>query len=219
MARRRRPSWLTIAGIGLLVVGLAVLGWIGWEFWGTNIVSRREANQATAQLEQLWSNDHAKPVAPEKLPVIEGDAFGIVRIPRFGDTWQRPMFVGTSLPVLRKGIGWFDDTAKPGAVGNFALAAHRRTRNEPFRHIYDLRVGDKVIVETRDHVFTYAIDHPASQLTVQDTETWVLDPVPGKPQQKPTQAIITLTTCAELFSAPTRAVAFGHLVQTTVKQQ
>ena len=59
------------------------------------------------------------------------------------------------------------------------------------------------MVETRDAVYTYVMDEPPKQLTVTDTDTWVIDPVPGKPDAKPTQALITLTTCQDLFHSPT----------------
>ena len=71
-----------------------------------------------------------------------------------------------------------------------------------------------MIVETRDAVYTYVIDDPPRDLTVPDTATWVLDPVPGKPEAKPTQALLTLTTCQDLFRSPDRSVGFGHLTST-----
>ena len=54
-------------------------------------------------------------------------------------------------------------------------------------------------------------------LTVTDVDTWVLDPVPGKQDVPPTRALITLTTCQDLFHSPDRSVGFGHLTQTTKK--
>ena len=63
-----------------------------------------------------------------------------------------------------------------------------------------------MIVETRDAIYTYVIDDPPRDLTVPDTATWVLDPVPGEPEAKPTQALLTLTTCQDLFRSPDRSV-------------
>ena len=91
------------------------------------------------------------------------------------------------------------------------------THGEPFRRLLELQKGDQVVVETRSKIYTYELDSSAAQLTVQDTEGWVLDPVPGKPSQQPTEALITLTTCQDLFHSPDRSVAFGHLVKTTDK--
>jgi sortase A len=83
--------------------------------------------------------------------------------------------------------------------------------------LFELNTGDEIIVETEDATFTYVLDEPPRQLTVKDTDTWVIDPVPGKPELKPTQALITLTTCPDLFHSSKRSVGFGHLVRTERK--
>lgn len=222
--RRRRPGVLTTLGILLLVAGLSILGWAGWQYYGTNITSRHEARSATSQIESRWASEKkstgkssSSSSSAPAVPTGIGDGMALVRIPDLGSSWEYPLFAGTTPDVLAKGIGWYTSTAQPGQVGNFAVAAHRVTHGEPFRHLLDLQKGAKVIVETRDAVYTYELDQPAGKLTVQDTEGWVLDPVPGKPSQKPTRALITLTTCQDLFHSPDRSVAFGHLVSTSKK--
>jgi len=60
-------------------------------------------------------------------------------------------------------------------------------------------------------VYTYVMDQPPQSLTVADTATWVLDPVPGEPAAEPSRALITLTTCQDLFRSADRSVGFGHL--------
>ena len=45
----------------------------------------------------------------------------------------------------------------------------------------------------------------------------MIDPVPGHPDAKPTQALITLTTCQDLFRSPDRSIGFGHLESTQNK--
>ena len=44
--------------------------------------------------------------------------------------------------------------------------------------LLELKQGDQVIVETRDRIYTYVMDDSPANLTVHDTETWVLDPDP-----------------------------------------
>ena len=80
----------------------------------------------------------------------------------------------------------------------------------------ELEKGDQVVVETQDTVYTYELDGSPRDLTVKPTDTWVLDPVPGK-RDAPTTSLITLTTCQDLFHSPDRSVAFGHLVKVTCK--
>ena len=62
-------------------------------------------------------------------------------------------------------------------------------------------------------------DSPRRPDRAADTATWVLDPVPGKPAEKPTKALITLTTCQDLFRSPDRSIGFGHLVPQTKRPQ
>jgi sortase A len=72
-------------------------------------------------------------------------------------------------------------------------------------------------VETREAVYTYVLDDSPRRLTVKDSETWVLDPVPGEPDAKPTEALITLTTCQDLFRSADRSIGFGRLQGTENK--
>ena len=222
-AARRRRGWRasTVIGLVLLLGGLSILAWAAWQFFGTNITSERAANSARNELVKQWQASPApKPSGKAKvdpLPKVPGDAFAIVRIPKLGADWEWPLLVGTELDDLARGIGWYETTARPGEVGNFAIAGHRVTHGEPFRRLLELQKGDQVVVETRSKIYTYELDSSAAQLTVQDTEGWVLDPVPGKPSQQPTEALITLTTSQDLFRSPDRTIVFGKLVDTRAK--
>lgn len=217
-ARGRRISPLTVLGVILLAAGLACLGWVGWQYFGTNIVSRQDASKEIATLEESWSatapsepetTDDAASAPPTPEP---GSAQWLMRIPAFGDEWVWPIVAGVDTSDLARGVGWYSNTSMPGEVGNFAVAGHRITHGEPFRRMLELDAGDAVIVETRDAVLTYELVSAPSELTVQDTETWVLDPVPGHDDQQPSEEIITLTTCEDLFHSPDRSVAFGKLI-------
>ena len=118
--------------------------------------------------------------------MIPGAAIGLLRIPAFGDKYEIPILNGTDLAILSKGVGHYSSTAQPGQIGNFAVAGHRVTHGQPFSRMLELGKGDKIIVETRQAVYTYVLDESPKQLTVKDTDTWVIDPVPGKPDTKPT---------------------------------
>ncbi|MGO1383225.1 MAG: class E sortase [Arachnia sp.] len=228
---RRQVSPLTVLGVLLLTAGFVCLGWVGWQYFGTNIVSQREAESSITALEDTWAQpavtgEDPTPAPPQTEtpapppPIAEADmgsAQWLLRIPALGDDWVWPVVAGVSDDDLRKGVGWYPTTAQPGQVGNFALAGHRVTNGEPFRRLLDLRVGDEVVIETRDSVLTYELTSAPGQLTVQDTETWVLDPVPGHEGVQPTESLITLTTCEDLFHSPDRSVAFGVLTSTEAK--
>jgi sortase A len=214
---RRITFWI---GIGLILAGLGLLGYVAWQFWGTNWVSKREHRQITSELQKDWGSGNGK--APKFIP--KGQASALIRIPRFGKKYVVPVLEGTTQEILAKGYGHFDDVADPGQIGNYALAAHRVTHGEPLKNMPDLRPGDKVIVETVDATYTYELDTNPNELVIPFTETWVLDPVPDnpdpgepEPEQVEGQRLITLTTCSEIFHTDNRMIAFGHLVKSEKK--
>jgi sortase A len=214
---RRITFWI---GIGLILAGLGLLGYVAWQFWGTNWVSKREHRQITSELQKDWGSGNGK--APKFIP--KGQASALIRIPRFGKEYVVPVLEGTTQEILAKGYGHFDDVADPGQIGNYALAAHRVTHGEPLKNMPDLRPGDKVIVETVDATYTYELDTNPNELVIPFTETWVLDPVPDnpdrgepEPEQVEGQRLITLTTCSEIFHTDNRMIAFGHLVKSEKK--
>lgn len=227
-SRRRRPPALTVVGLVLLVAGLGCVGWVGYQYFGTNVVAERAFDSGRQDLRQRWEQAAPGPVDPSsppsgrapspEPPPLPGDATALLRIPAFGADYEIPVLEGTDLDILSAGVGHYPGTAGPGEVGNFALAGHRVTHGQPFNRLLELEPGDEVVVETRTAVHTYVLDEPPRNLTVDDTATWVLDPVPGEPDREPTRALITLTTCQDLFRSPDRSVGFGHLQSTGNKQ-
>jgi sortase A len=215
----RIAFWL---GLLMIVGGLGLLGYVGWQFYGTNYTSHRAQKKVTQKLTTQWEEkgrqlNQLKKLEPQYIP--KGQASALIRIPRFGKSYVVPVLEGTSEDVLAQGYAHFSDSADPGGRGNYALAAHRVTHGEPLRRILELRPGDDVIVETATTTYTYELDTDPRKLTVPFTGTWVIDPLPKNPQaggvepaQQKGQRLITLTTCAELFHTDERTIAFGHLV-------
>ena len=231
--RRRRgvTFWL---GLGLVVAGLSLLGYVGWQFFGTNILAERRQRETVSQLQEQWREEVSTtvdgagrsadgPGSAEPEPVALGDASALVRIPRFGDDYVMPVLEGVGDDVLARGFGHFEDSAAAGGRGNYALAAHRVTHGEPLRDMPSLRPGDEVVVETRDSVYTYELDTDPNDLVVGFRDVWVVAEDPENPDPRGANPVddprlITLTTCAELFHTDDRMVAFGHLVSSESKQ-
>jgi sortase A len=218
-----RRRWVRRLGVLLIVAGLAVLGYVGWQFWGTTWLSHKTQERIVTEVHKDWDKDPAATgqtgSANDAVEVPEGAVSALIRIPRFGDDYVVPVLEGTTDDVLAAGYGHFADTAEPGRVGNYAVAAHRITHGEPLRDMPDLEVGDKVVVETRTTTYTYKLTSAGDALTVPFTAGWVVAPLPDnpepggvEPEQKAGQRLITLTTCSELFHTDNRLVAFGVLV-------
>jgi len=219
--RWHRVSARTAAGMILGCAGIAMLGWLGWEYWGTTWVAHRTQVAVMSSIEAGWKRGEDAAVIAEGPGGRPVAARAIVRIPRFGSDFAVPVLEGTSDAVLAAGLGHYAGSAPPGGLGNYALAGHRITHGEPLRDMPDLRPGDRIVVETRRSVFTYVLDTGGDALVVPFTAGWVLDPAPRNPDggvEPPDgpagRRLITLTTCSELFHTDDRYVAFGHLEST-----
>ncbi len=215
--RRGAAFWI---GLALVLAGLGLLGYVAWQFFGTNVVAHRKQQQIVSETNKAWHADAGASGTAKGVNLHGAEA--LIRIPAFGKSYVMPVQEGVGDAVLAEGYGHFSDTAMPGQKGNYALAAHRVTHGEPLRNMPELRPGDKVIVETRKATYTYRLDTNPNDLIVPFTGIWVTDPLPKNPDpngvqpaQRPGQRLITLTTCSELFHTDNRMIAFGHLVSRT----
>ncbi|MCL2541513.1 MAG: class E sortase [Nocardioidaceae bacterium] len=210
-ARRTKPLfWI---GVGLIGAGVAILLWVAWEFWGTNIISQHRQQEVSSQLQKGWSSGEST------VHTKFGDATAILHVPRFGKNYAVPVLEGDSDNVLASGIGHMPHTQGPGQVGNYALAGHRVTHGEPFAQFPSLRKGDEVYVETRNKTYIYVLDNSGTSLIVPFTQTWIIHKSPVNPDKGGVEPIassrrlITLFSCSEIFHTDNRSVVFGHLVQ------
>lgn len=206
-SRKPRPRFI-VAGAVLVALGLIVAGWLGWQFLGTALVAKQQYAVQIDRLQTQWED--GEPVPAEGRPAA-GEAFAILRVPKFGDGYEVPIIAGVERRDLARGVGAYPSSVRPGQIGNFALAGYRTTHAAPFGDLLDLNPGDEVVIETRESVFTYVIDVGAAEVTVADDAAWVLDPVPGRDGAEATQPTLTLTTSQDLLRSPDRSVAFGHL--------
>ena len=182
--RRRRRRWVpsslrTVLGSRAGASGLSVLGWVGWQYYGTDFVSRQAQQALVQRTEESWE---ARPTGEDpEAPLEVGAAEALIQIPRFGDDYVMPVQTGVGDDVLAEGFGHFEGAADPGERGNYALAAHRVTHGEPLRKMPELRPGDEVVVTTRDAVHTYVVDTDPEDLVIGFENVWVVDPVPVNP--------------------------------------
>lgn len=206
---RPRRRIATAIGVILLLGGLAVLGYFAWQYIGTNIVSKHKQAQIKEQTRHQWDKG------------VEGDAIAMLRVKRFGADYEVPIVKGFDKGALARGVGWDPDSEKPGQIGNFAIAGHRVTHGEPFSKFPKLKKGDLVVVETRRDIFTYRLRNSGTSITVTFETPWPLwrVPSPDGRNKKPTERLITMVTCSELFHTNNRSVVIGELVSTYDKKE
>jgi sortase A len=129
----------------------------------------------------------------------DGAPLGRIRIPKIGLT--RVIVQGTGTEDLRKGPGHYPATSMPGAPGTVGIAGHRTTYGAPFRHVDELRHGDRIVIEMPYATITYRVERLR---IVAPTATWVVD--------RRSYDRLVLTACHPLYSAAQRIVVFARKV-------
>lgn len=208
--RSFRSRFIISIGILLVLAGI-VVGWFLWqESYGTNVPVAQKQTTAVQQLKAQFGEKTtaaapttAKPRIPVMNPpvtekVAYGEPFGLLRIPELDNpdgTYEKALIQGSDGSVLDTyGIGHYEKTEMPGAVGNVALAGHRNGHGALFNRVQELKAGDPIYIETKLGTYTYKV---TSQKTVSPTDTGVLLPVPEQPGVKATKRLLTLTTCGD----------------------
>lgn len=194
-------------GLGqlLITLGVLVLLFVVYELWITNFYTASQQHRLAHQLQQQWRH----PTAINAGPPFDGTGIAILYIPRLGRNYHEVVVQGVSVQDLRKGPGHYPGTAMPGRVGNFVVSGHRTTYGAPFNRLNVLQKGDTIVIETRNHWYTYRVS--GTQIVLPN-DLAVIAPVPDHPGLRATRSMITLTTCNPEYSATQRLVVFGVLV-------
>ena len=178
------------APLTLLIVGAVLLVYVTFEY-GSMFYQQR---QLSAQWERQNAPSSAAPPKAEdpreqvtrlSIPSIDLDAIGVE---------------GTSRRQLAIAPGHMTDTAAPGENGNSVITGHRDTF---FRHIYELKKGDEIVVRRGGKSFQYLVER---KFVVQPTDVAVLRPT--------SDARLTLITCYPTYyvgPAPERLVVTAKL--------
>ncbi|MEU8521426.1 class E sortase [Streptomyces sp. NBC_01216] len=228
----------------VVTCGVVLLLLVAHQLWWTNREARADARRQVRALERAWGespspgapglpsessggagadgaaapssrSEPPRPAAPAPAGPSVSASYAVLRIPRIGLTAPVAQGVGKA-SVLDKGyVGHYPGTAAPGRPGNVALAGHRNTHGEPFRHLDRLERGDEITVRTREATYTYRVDQVLPRTAPRDTG--VIAPVP-RSLVKPSYgysapgSYLTLTTCTPEFSSSYRLVVWARLV-------
>lgn len=198
-----------------MTLGALVLLFVVWQVWWTDVQSDKAHAATVSTLSREFAAVPGAGAGAGAAAAPDG-AFAIVRVPRFGADYARPLVEGTSSEELAEGLGHYTGTAGPGEVGNFAIAGHRTTYGKPLSQIDLLRNGDRIIVETAAGWTVYAV---SSHEIVRPGQSEVIAPVPGDRSAKPTKRLLTFTSCHPKFSAKQRWVVHAELVETRARSQ
>jgi sortase A len=205
-------------GSSLIIVGLLMFLFVGYQLWGTGIEEAQSQNKLESVFTEIAVTTTSTPstsvapsiseprvtttiAPPDPVMINEGDPIAIIDIPNIGVT--KYVVAGVQTADLKKGPGHYPETPFPGELGNASIAGHRTTYGEPFRHLDDLSIGDPIIItDLMGRKFTYLV---SNQQVVEATDSWVVATT------DPTKAILTLTTCHPEFSAKQRLIISAEL--------
>jgi sortase A len=197
----------------LITFGLIVLLFAGYEVWGKSAIVDAHQDDLNRQLEQQWAQPGPDPtVSPSGPPSpvakpANGAVMASLHIPRLKKKWA--VVQGVTPADIRYAPGHYPDTAMPGQIGNFSMAAHRTPAI--WWDLDRLKAGDPVVVKTADTWYVYRV---TNQEIVLPTAVQVVAPVPGKPGVAPTKALLTMTTCNPKFNNYQRLVVHAELART-----
>lgn len=211
---------IQIVGWTLIWSGILVLGYVGFELIGTDLLNARTQAAAEEQLAENFSEARQDPALAEKIDtglspgegpeavefhpeeIPEADTgFAVIRIPRLGV--EEVVFEGVARDTLRKGPGHIPGTALPGQPGNAVISGHRTTYGRAFFDLDLLQPGDRIEIETS--IGTHVYELREEPFVVEPTDVWVTDDKPG--------GWLTLTTCEPKFSARKRLIVTAELVE------
>jgi len=227
--QQRRGPVATVVGVFgelLLTAGVLVVLFIVYQLFGTGVQTAQAQDELLEQFQIQPENPEGsegeddtvqpEPVAPEEADI--GDAYAVLRIPRFGGSWEYVVVQGTEESDLKRGPGHYLDTANPGEMGNFSVAGHRAGHGQPFAAFPELRAGDVVEVQTSEAIYTYELDdapdgdQDGNRIGASDTQVVWPNPEADDPNAEATEERVTLTTCWPRWGSSHRMYATGTLV-------
>ena len=165
---------------------------LAWQEPVSAFLAERQQNQLK---EELYNPPpHVEKRIREKRP-LPGDSIGEIILPSLGKHYF--MVEGTDTDICPH-----PDTPLPGERGTVAVAGHRTTYGAPFRHIDQLKHGNRIIMSMPYGRYIYRVEK--TQI-VDDSALWITDPV-GYDR-------LVLSACHPLYSAAQRIVVFARLTK------
>ncbi|WP_294129487.1 class D sortase [uncultured Clostridium sp.] len=185
-----------VFGIALILIGVGIIGTVAYK----KIVTSHKQNQLLEVFEsQIAETKNEGSNESVSLEAINGyTPVAIMEIPSI--KLKQPVVDGITEDVIKYFLGRFPESAMPGEVGNFAVAGHRVSDfTDAFINLYKVKVGDEVIVTTKDGRFTYEVDN-----------SFIVDPDQVEVLDDADYEKMTLITCT--IGSKRRVVVTGKLI-------
>jgi sortase A len=221
----RKLRAIQIFGYLCFVGFLFIVSLLIYQLWISNYFSDKAADDAREELLLSWNRPVTTTLKPNT-PVLgsttakpqevtqkaDQKPFALMYIPRISDdVWGLPIFEGVDSKQLDSGVGHYPQSTRLGQEGNFSLFGHRTSNGQPFSNIQKLKVGDQVIIETKDFWYVYQLEFDR---IVKPNAMWVTSservPEFGIIESDPYN-VITLITCEPRYSTSKRWVWWGAL--------
>ena len=171
-----RPQFPRGIGVGLILLGVFLLGFVGYLYGLSAIQEARVQSNSFTTLR----NELSQQIAPLGA-VKPGTAVAILNIPAIG---IKDMVVveGTSPENLQLGPGHVRDTPLPGQTGVAQIIGRRATFGAPFARLLELRRGATLTVITGQGTARYTV------VARGDSGHLVEDPAPNR--------LLLITSCS-----------------------
>ena len=185
-----------VFGIALILIGVGIIGTVAYK----KIVTSHKQNQLLEVFEsQIAETKNEGSNESVSLEAINGyTPVAIMEIPSI--KLKQPVVDVITEDVIKYFLGRFPESAMPGEVGNFAVAGHRVSDfTDAFINLYKVKVGDEVIVTTKDGRFTYEVDN-----------SFIVDPDQVEVLDDADYEKMTLITCT--IGSKRRVVVTGKLI-------
>ncbi|MEG2868839.1 MAG: class D sortase [Terrisporobacter sp.] len=192
-----KEKFRRLLGLVLVISGIGLMGSV--------IYNRVETNKKQNELKSVLEDVIKEvPTNTESSETIKTDELGytpigLIEIPSIN--LSQGLVEGVTDEILQYYIGHFEDSVKPGEIGNFAVAGHRVSNySEAFVNLYKLKSGDLVSVKSRGKEFIYEIN-----------ENFIVDPDRVEVLDSTDEPTITLITCT--VGAKQRVIVKGNLIE------
>ena len=185
-----------VFGIALILIGVGIIGTVAYKKIVTSHKQKQLLEVFESQIAETKNEGSNESVS---LEAINGyTPVAIMEIPSI--KLKQPVVDGITEDVIKYFLGRFPESAMPGEVGNFAVAGHRVSDfTDAFINLYKVKVGDEVIVTTKDGRFTYEVDN-----------SFIVDPDQVEVLDDADYEKMTLITCT--IGSKRRVVVTGKLI-------